>query len=125
MEETPDDVILENALCINQQLRFFNEKIGELCCRLRNIIREVLPCCEHISNTCHDDMYLKYNIQFEQLCDLIYSNPVDTYIKLINLLQDLKIYMLDTVINLKSYECNCKELKIDCETIHKYGDDLK
>ena len=125
MEEKPDDVILENALCVNQQLRFFNEKIGELSCRVRNIIHEVLPCCKHISNVCHDGMYLKYNIQFEQLRDLIYLNPIDTYVNLINLLKDLKTYMLDVIVNLDSYRCNCTELKIDYKTIHKYGDDLK
>ena len=88
MEEKPDDIILENALCVNQQLRFFNEKIGELCCRIRNIIREILPCCKYISNMCHDGMYLKYNTRFEQLRDLIYTNPVNTYIDLINLLKE-------------------------------------
>ena len=124
MEEKPDDIILENALCVNQQLRFFNEKIGELCCRIRNIIREVLPCCQHISNTCHDDVFMKYNMQFEQLCGSIYSNPIDTYTKLIALLKDLKIYMLDSIVNLESYKCNYKELKIDYKTIHKYGDEL-
>ena len=32
--------------------------------------------------------------------------------------------MLDSIVNLESYKCNYKELKIDYKTIHKYGDEL-
>lgn len=119
-----DEVILENALCINQQIEFFNNKMGELCCRLRNIIREVLPCCKHISTVCNDGMYDRIFTQYDKLRDNIFHDPINTYIQLLEMLKTTKTYILDAIVNLKSYNCNEEQLKICYETIHKYGDEL-
>ena len=121
-KQTPENIILEHVRCIKQQLMYFDNIISSSSCKVRNIIRELLPCCEHISQVSGDFTYAIFQERYECLRENKSPGNTAVYDEFITLLRDIKEYILDSIVTAKAQNCDISKLAVDYDMIRKYGD---
>lgn len=122
IKKTQIDILADNALCLTHQLQYGRDELEALCAKLSHAIRNIIPVCDYIENVSdHDYRYKDVKEMFFKILEQgTRTSAITRYTQLMDILTQLKIYMLDLITFYKLDDCDIDKLKLDVNYINKF-----